>query len=91
MKKTEPIRQYVMRLLVLLMLKLENIETLLPPLLKALPIMKISYNKLKLIYNKLNTIMKKPLLLSKPEQLKEKPNIKHGLMKIIKIQLKLPP
>jgi len=62
MKKIEPTKPYVMRLLELLMPKLENIETLLPPLPQALLITKIFFNKLKLIYNKLKAIMKKPLL-----------------------------
>jgi hypothetical protein len=89
-KKTELIKPYVMRPLLLLTLKLENTETPLPPLPQALPITKIFYNKLKLIYNKLNTIMKKPLPLLKPEPPKEKLNIKLGLTKITKTQSKLP-
>jgi hypothetical protein len=90
MKKTEPIKPYVMRPSVPLTLKLENTEMLLLLWLKASPITKISFNKPKSIYNKLNTIMKKLLPLSKPEPLKEKLNTKHGLMKTTKTLSKSP-
>jgi hypothetical protein len=90
MKKTEPTKPYVMRLLPHLIMKLESTEPLLTPLPQALLITKTFYNKLKLIYNKLNTIMKRPLPLLKPEPPKEKPNIKHGLTKITKTLSKLP-
>jgi len=90
MKKTELIKLSVMKPSPLWLTKLETTEMLLPLWNPALPIMKISYNKPKSIWLKLNTTMTKQLNLLKPEPLKEKVNIKLGLMKTTNHQLKLP-